>query len=451
VILVWHVRSGGEVSIFGSAGRLASFKRLLADARERLGLDIGFVLWDGSTIPVDWPATRLAIALADEGVIAGLVRRPNLDTVANVWASGRVDIRNGTIFDLAAIRPRVRTREFRKNLDKWLAISTLAKFFFVPRGGPWPLEHQPSEKPSDGSFDENKRNIAYHYDISNAFYALWLDREMIYTCGYCTDWDNDIDQMQRNKLEIICRKLRLKTGERLLDLGCGWGALSCYAAQHYGVTAYAVTLSEQQVVYGKEKIRRLGLQDKVRMELKDYADVEGEFDKIAAIGLQEHVGIDNYQQYYVTVHRLLKHDGLFLQQATTRPAKRDDKTFRRKRPEFAALTKYIFPGGEHDHIGNTLAMLQRNGFEVHDVEGWREHYQRTCKLWHDRLLANYSAAIAEVGEVTTRLWLAYLAASSIAFERNGACLYQTLSSKRKHGPSGLPPTRADLYPSLGLC
>jgi cyclopropane-fatty-acyl-phospholipid synthase len=183
VILVWHVRSGGEVSIFGSAGRLASFKRLLADARERLGLDIGFVLWDGSTIPVDWPATRLAIALADEGVIAGLVRRPNLDTVANVWASGRVDIRNGTIFDLAAIRPRVRTREFRKNLDKWLAISTLAKFFFVPRGGPWPLEHQPSEKPSDGSFDENKRNIAYHYDISNAFYALWLDREMIYTCG----------------------------------------------------------------------------------------------------------------------------------------------------------------------------------------------------------------------------------------------------------------------------
>jgi cyclopropane-fatty-acyl-phospholipid synthase len=112
-------------------------------------------------------------------------------------------------------------------------------------------------------------------------------------------------------------------------------------------------------------------------------------------------------------------------------------------------SRYIFPGGEHDHIGNTLAMLQRNGFEVHDVEGWREHYQRTCKLWHDRLLANYSAAIAEVGEVTTRLWLAYLAASSIAFERNGACLYQTLSSKRRRGSSGLPPTRADLYSSPG--
>jgi len=431
--------------MLGSVERLASFKRLLVNARERLGLDLGFVLWDGSTVPVGWPANALAIAIADEGVVAGLIRRPNLETLVNVWVSGRVNILNGTIFDLAAIRPRVRTREFHKNLDKWLAISTAAKFLFVPHGGPWPLAHQPSERPSDGSPDENKKNIAYHYDISNAFYALWLDREMVYTCGYCTDWDNDIDQMQQDKLEIICRKLRLKPGERLLDFGCGWGALSCYAAQHYGVTAYAVTLSEQQVAYGQEKIKRLGLQDRVQMELKDYSTVEGQFDKVAAIGLQEHIGIDNYSKYYATVHRVLKHDGLFLQQATTRPAKRDDKTFRRKRPEIALLTKYIFPGGEHDHIGNTLAMLQRSGFEVHDVEGWREHYQRTCKLWHDRLLANYAASVTEVGEVTTRLWLAYLAASSIAFERNGACLYQTLSSKRKYGPSGLPPTRVDLY------
>jgi cyclopropane-fatty-acyl-phospholipid synthase len=434
-----------EINILGSAGRLAGFKRFLVHARERLGLDIGFVLWDGSTIPVDWPATQLAIAFANEGVIAGLVRKPNLDTLVNAWASGLVDIRNGTIFDLAAIRPRTATREFRKNLDKWLAITTLVKFLFISRGGPWPLEHQKSDKPSDGSFDENKKNIAFHYDLSNAFYALWLDREMVYTCGYCSEWDDDLDQMQQNKLEIICRKLRLKSGERLLDLGCGWGALSCYAAQHYGVTAYAVTLSEQQVAYGREKIQRLGLQDKVTIELKDYSAVEGEFDKVAAIGLQEHVGLNNHRKYYATVYRLLKYDGLFLQQATTRPAKLDDKTFRRKRPEIAVLTKYVFPGGEHDHIGNTLAMLQRSGFEVHDVDGWREHYQRTCKLWHDRLLANYAAAIAEVGGVMTRLFVAYLAASSIAFERNGACLYQTLSSKRKRGPSGLPPTRAGLY------
>jgi cyclopropane-fatty-acyl-phospholipid synthase len=402
------------------------------------------VLWDGSSVPADWPANGLAIAIADECVVAAFVRRPNLDTLANVWVSGRLDIRNGTIFDIAAIRPKVRTREFRKNLDKWLVTSTLAKFLLVPRGGPWPLEGVADDRPGDGS-PEEKKNIAYHYDVSNAFYALWLDREMVYTCGYCTDWDDDIDQMQQNKLEMICRKLRLKPGDRLLDIGCGWGALSCCAAQHYGVTAYAVTLSEQQVSYGQEKIKGLGLQDKVRIELRDYASVEGEFDKVAAIGLQEHVGIDNYPKYYATVRRVLKRDGLFLQQAIARPAKRDDKTFRRKRPEFAALTKYLFPGGELDHIGNTVTMLERNGFEVHDVEGWREHYQRTCKLWHDRLLANYAASVAEVGEVKTRLWLAYLAACSIAFERNVVCLYQTLASKRRRGRSGLPATRADLY------
>ena len=173
-----------------------------------------------------------------------------------------------------------------------MLLATLAKFLFVPRGGPWPLNEQPEEAPSDGSPAENKKNIAYHYDVSNAFYALWLDQEMVYTCAYCTDWNNDIDRMQQDKLEMICRKLRLKPGERLLDIGCGWGALSCYAAQHYGVSAYAVTLSEQQVAYGQEKIRRLGLQDRVTIELKDYATVEGAFDKVAAIGIQEHIGIE---------------------------------------------------------------------------------------------------------------------------------------------------------------
>jgi cyclopropane-fatty-acyl-phospholipid synthase len=425
--------------------RLTSLRALAAHVRERLGLDIGFVLWDGSPVPADLAAGAVAISIADEGVIAALLRRPTLETLGNLWVTGRIDIRNGSLFDLARMRPRVRTREFRKTLDKWLLLRTLSKFLFVSRGGPWPLHDTPDERPSDGSPEENKKNIGYHYDVSNAFYRLWLDQEMVYTCAYCTDWDNDIDRMQQDKLELICRKLRLKPGETLLDIGCGWGALSCYAAQHYGVTAYAVTLSEQQVAYGQEKIKRLGLGDRVKMELKDYSTVEGAFDKVAAIGLQEHIGIDNYPTYYQTVQRVLKPGGLFLHHAITRPAKRDDRTFRRKRPEFALLTKYIFPGGELDHIGNTLAMMERHGFEVHDVEGLREHYQRTCKHWHDRLLANYDAAVREVGAVKTRMWLAYLAACSIAFERNTVGLYQTLASKKRRGPSGLPPTRADLY------
>jgi cyclopropane-fatty-acyl-phospholipid synthase len=431
------------------AERLQAFKRLLTEARERLGLPLGFVLWDGSTVPADLAPDALAVAFADEGAIAGLVRRPRLDTLSNLWVSKRIDIRNGTIFDLANARPRekVRTRDFLKTLDKWGLAQLVWKFWRVDRGGPWPLEEIPKEQPSSGDPRENKKNIAYHYDVSNAFYALWLDKEMVYTCAYATSWDNDIDRMQQDKLEIICRKLRLKPGEKLLDIGCGWGALSCYAAQHYGVTAYGVTLSEQQVAYAQEKIKRLGLEGKVRIELKDYSTVEGEgvYDKVAAIGIQEHIGWDNYPKYYATVKRVMKRDGLFLHHAITRPAKRSDKVFLKKRPEFEILTRYIFPGGQLDHIGNTVQSLERNGFEVHDVEGWREHYQRTCKHWHDRLLANYDQAVAEVGEVKTRMWLVYLAGCSIAFERSGVGLYQTLSSRRKRGPSGLPPTRADLY------
>jgi cyclopropane-fatty-acyl-phospholipid synthase len=430
-----------------SAERVQAFRALLEQARDRIGLDLGFVLWDGSTVPHDLAPDALAVAIADEGAVAGLVRRPTMETLGNLWVAKRIDIRNGTLFDLAAVKPRekLRTREFIKRIDKWSILKLVRLFWSVDRGGPWPLRDQPSEKPSSGDPKENKKNIAYHYDVSNAFYALWLDAEMVYTCAYCTDWDNDIDRMQQDKLEIICRKLRLKPGDRLLDIGCGWGALSCYAAQHYGVTAYGVTLSVQQVAYAQEKIRRLGLEDRVRIELKDYSLVEGEFDKVAAIGIQEHIGWNNYATYYETVRRVMKRDGLFLHHAITRPAKRTDRIFRRKRPEFAILTKYIFPGGELDHIGNTVASLERHGFEVHDVEGWREHYQRTCRHWHDRLLANYDKAVAEVGEVKTRMWLVYLAGCSIAFERNTVCLYQTLTSRRKRGPSGLPPTRADLY------
>ena len=425
--------------------RLVILKKFLAHVRARLGLDVGFVFWDGSTVPADLAPGALAISIADEGVIAALLRRPNGETLGNLWVTERLDIRNGSLLDLGRMRPKVRTRQFRKTVDKGILLRTLFKFLLVSRGGPWPLEDTPNERPSDGTPAENKRNIGHHYDVSNAFYALWLDQEMVYTCGYFTDWDNDIDRVQQDKLEMICRKLRLKSGETLLDIGCGWGALSCYAAQHYGVSAYAVTLSEQQVAYGQEKIKRLGLSERVRMEVRDYSTVEGMFDKVASIGLQEHIGIDNYPKYYQTVQRVLKQDGLFLHHAITRPAKRDDRGFRRKRPEFALLTKYIFPGGELDHVGNTVAMMERSGFEVHDVEAWREHYQRTCKQWHDRLLANYAAAVREVGSVKTRMWLVYLAACCIAFERNTVGLYQTLASKRRRGPSGLPPTRTDLY------
>ncbi len=430
-----------------SEKRLASFRTLLIDVHKKYDLQFGFRLWDGSRVPQNWPAGGLAIAIADEGVFASLVRAPKLETLANLWASKRLDLLNGSIFDLVAARPKGRTANSARNLDKFAALRAGFAFLFTPRGGPWPLEAIGKDAESDGSAAENKRNIAYHYDVSNAFYALWLDKEMVYTCAYFHDWSDDLDTVQLQKLDMVCRKLRLKPGETLLDMGCGWGALSCYAAQHYGVKAYGVTLSEQQVAYANEKIRRLGLQDRVTIELKDYALVEGHerFDKVAAIGMLEHVGIKNFPTYFNTVHRVLKRGGLFLHHAITRPGKSSAARTGKRRAEFETLTRYIFPGGELDYIGRTVTNLERHGFEIHDVEGWREHYQRTCRFWHDRLLANYDAACKEAGEVNVRIWLVYLAACSITFERNNCGLYQTLSSKRVKGPVGLPPTRADLY------
>lgn len=426
--------------------RLDAFRRLLTQVRQRLSLSFGFVLWDGATVPDDLAPDALAIVIADEGVVAALLRRPNVDTLANLWVSGRVDIRNGSIFDLVAQRPAVRSKAMLKGLNKADLFRTLAPFLLVSRGGPFPLENVRGDKaPMDGSAASNQTNVAYHYDVSNKFYSLFLDPSMVYTCAYFHDWDNDLETAQRNKLDMVCRKLRLKPGERMLDIGCGWGALICHAARHYGVHATGVTLSVEQAQLARERVAREGLEDRVTIELRDYNDMEGPFDKISSIGMFEQVGIDNHPKYFKAVNRLLRPGGLYLHHAIARPAKRDDRAFRKGAREYAALVRYIFPGGELDHIGMSAANLQRFGFEVHDVEAWREHYARTCRMWHDRLRARRTEADAEVGSVKTRLWLAYLAGCSLAFERNTVGIYQTLASKRVKGSAGLPPTRADLY------
>ena len=426
--------------------RLEAIRRLLIHAHERLDLAFGFKLWDGSTIPENLPKDALMIRLADEAMIAALLRKPNIDTLANLWVSARLDILNGSIFDLVARRPAIRTKALLRSLDKKDVVTTLMRFLFLSRGGPFPLEQVRGDKAlKDGSEDANRDNVHYHYDVSNDFYALFLDPEMVYTCAYFRDWQNDIATAQQDKLHMICRKLRLQAGDRMLDIGCGWGALVCHAAQHYGVHATGVTLSTEQAELARAKIKRLGLEGRVDIQLQDYTKMQGQFDKISSIGMFEQVGIANYPTYFSSVNRLLRPGGLYLHHAIARPAKRDDRAFRKGAHEYAALVRYIFPGGELDHIGMSAANLQRFGFEVHDVEAWREHYARTCRMWHDRLRARQTEAEAEVGSVKTRLWLAYLAGCSLAFERNTVGIYQTLASKRVKGPAELPPTRADLY------
>jgi cyclopropane-fatty-acyl-phospholipid synthase len=436
-----------EVVLASAERRIRSLKALLTQAHQRLALEFGFRLWDGSIVPADWPASALAVAIADEGAVAGLMRAPKITTLANLWAAKRIDIVNGSLFDLVAKRPKGRTRDFTKSLGKFRLLKTAYDFLFVPRGGPWPLESIDKDRESDGSQGENKKNIAHHYDVSNAFYQLWLDKEMVYSCAYFHDWSDDLDKAQIQKIDMVCRKLRLKAGETVLDIGCGWGAFACHAARTYGVKVVGATLSEQQAAYAREKVKLLGLEDSVTIALTDYALIEGEarFDKATSIGMFEHIGSANFETYFKTAHRLLKPGGLFLHHAITRPGGSRAARTGKKRADFAALTRYIFPGGELDYIGRTVTNLELHGFEVRDVEAWREHYQRTCRFWHDRLLASYDAACKDVGEVTTRVWLVYLAACSITFERNNAGIYQTLASKRVKRPTDLPPTRVDLY------
>ncbi|MEO1066902.1 MAG: cyclopropane-fatty-acyl-phospholipid synthase family protein, partial [Pseudomonadota bacterium] len=386
--------------------QLAAARRALTHIHEKLALQMGFELWDQSGVPDDWPKAegRLTIHINDPGVVSSLLRRPKLDTIIDLWVTKRLDLSGGDFFDLAAARPQGKSKKLARSLSRGLLAKSALPFAFASKGRG--RENAPKgEGARDGSEASNKKNIQHHYDVSNAFYELFLDREMLYTCAYFTDWENSIDQAQQDKLEMICRKLRLRPGDRLLDIGCGWGALICYAAEHYGVTAHGVTLSEEQIAKGQTRIQERGLSDKVSIELKDFSKLEGTYTKIASIGMFEHVGLKNHAGYFSAVKRLLEPGGVYLHHAITRPGKVTDKKFNRKPAEYKAILKNIFPGAELDHIGMSLRNLEAHGFEIHDVEGWREHYALTTEHWARRLMANKDAAIAEAGEEIYRMWI----------------------------------------------
>ena len=288
------------------------------------------------------------------------------------------------------------------------------------------------------SRERDRRAVISHYDLSNDFFPLWLDKHMVYSCAYFSSPSEDLDTAQERKLDYVCRKLRLRRGERFLDIGCGWEGLIMHAAGHYGTKALGLTLSKRQAELANERIERSGLGRSCRVEVCDYRELSSHsaFHKIVSVGMYEHVGMSALSDYFEQVWRLLAPGGVFLNHGIS------------VRKEFKLnpfIDRYVFPDGEVVSIGSLLSAVEQSGFEVRDVESLREHYALTLRHWLNRLEAGHDKAAQIVGEQTYRVFRLYLSAFAARFRSGLFDVYQTLLLKSKDGESGLPLTRDDWY------
>ncbi len=299
--------------------------------------------------------------------------------------------------------------------------------FRVP---PLPEQEQPPQwrRAVEGLRHSRKRDaeaIQYHYDVSNDFYELVLGESMAYTCAVFPTPETTLQQAQAAKFDLVCRKLDLQPGQRLLDVGCGWGGMVAHAVQHYGVTALGVTLSEQQAGYGAQRLKELSLDDRAEIRHLDYRDVtESGFDAVSSIGLTEHIGVKNYPAYFGFLHGKLRDGGRLLNHCITRP---DTTTPSLTRGGF--INRYVFPDGELTGVGVIVSAMQDQGFEVRHLEDLREHYARTCAEWTKNLQEHWDECVADAGEATAKIWGLYLAGSSIGFRDNNIQLHQVLGQK----------------------
>lgn len=293
------------------------------------------------------------------------------------------------------------------------------------------------------SKEGDKKAIAHHYDVSNDFYSLWLDKNKVYSCAYYNSLDESLDQAQEQKLDHICKKLNLKPNETLLDIGCGWGALIFWAAEKYGVKCVGITLSENQYAYVKEEIRRRGLSGLVEVRIQDYRDVPKQeiFDKIVSVGMFEHVGNIFLSAYFKTIYDHLKPGGIVLNHGIT--TANLDGGHSSSGGDF--IDKYVFPNGELSHISHVVEKMSREGLEVIDTESLRRHYAQTLWSWVDNLEKARDNARSMVGEDKFRVWYAYMSGSAYAFEKNWINLYQIVATKPQNGNIDYPLTRQHIY------
>ncbi len=350
-----------------------------------------------------------------------LLARPSLSKLAESYVEEEIDLRG-------------KMRDVVNLLLPLAGPSSAAKKAVNPRWRFW--KH---------TRDSDRKAISSHYDVSNDFYALWLDRRRVYSCAYFKTAGDSLDLAQEQKLDHICRKLMLQKGERFLDIGCGWGGLILWAAEKYGVHTVGITISQNQYDYVREHARAAGIADRVQVRLMDYRDLpESEpFDKIASVGMFEHVGIRNLPLYFGKIYRLLKPGGLVMNHGITSTVF-DDETLDKGNREF--IDKYVFPDGELTHVSRVMEAMARQGLECRDVESLRPHYAKTLWHWVERLEIHSEQARALVGEKKFRIWRTYMAGFAMAFEHNWDSIYQILAGRPlEDGSLALPLTREHVY------
>ncbi|RMF04577.1 MAG: class I SAM-dependent methyltransferase [Chloroflexi bacterium] len=425
-----------ETTIDSTAAHSLTFlQNLLGDYHPR---NFAVRLWDGTCWPAETGDPRVTLILNHPGALRRMFHDTTGLSAGESYIYDDFDIEG----DIESIFPVV---DYLASLDLNLATRL--------RMG-WDLLHLPKDRPQTEdrrqaavlngdahSIHRDRQAVTYHYNVSNDFYALWLDKRMVYSCAYFSQPDEDLDTAQERKLDYICRKLRLRPGDRLLDIGCGWGGLVIHAAKHYGVEALGITLSRPQVEWATEAIKRAGLSDRCRVEERDYRELDGAepFDKLVSVGMFEHVGEALLPVYFKQAWQLLRPGGVFLNHGIARRATDP----RPKGPTFT--DRYVFPDGELVPIHVTLRHAEEAGFEVRDVESLREHYALTLRHWVRRLETNYKAVRQVVDEPTYRVWRLFMSGSAHGFSTGPLNVYQTLLSRPDHGNSRLPLTRQDWY------
>ena len=399
---------------------------------------VGVRLWDGSLWPDEQPRAA-TIVLNHPGALKAMFHSMNEVGLAEAYLYDDFDVEGEIerVYDLGESLIKT-AASMQKKLKLGLSLRRLPEVDERVYGGRGPAD-------LDGemhSIDRDRRAISYHYDVSNEFFALWLDRNLVYSCAYFDDPKEELDSAQLRKLDYICRKLRLKPGQYLLDIGCGWGGLVKYAAENYGVGVKGITLSQPQAQLANQRLVEAGLDDRARVVVQDYREVEVSegYDALVSIGMFEHVGAAKMATYFQKAMEMLRPGGVFLNHSIASNA--TIKT--RGGPSFTQ--RYVFPDGELTPINVSLKAAENSGFEVRDVESLREHYALTLRHWVSRLEENHLGSLEYVTEPTYRVWRLFMSAFAYGFSTGKLNVYQSLLVKQERdGSSKLPLTRADWY------